>query len=66
MLHFGGLGFYWFGSWARAWHCSSGHVEVASHIAQPEGPTTMYWGPWGEEEEEKRRLATDVSSGANL
>ena len=26
---------------------------------------TMYWGPWGEEEEEKR-LATDVSSDANL
>ena len=29
--------------------------------------TTMYWGLWGEEEEEeKRRLETDVSSGANL
>ena len=27
--------------------------------------TTMYWELWGEEEEEER-LATDVSSGANL
>ena len=29
--------------------------------------TTMYWGLQGEEEEKKKgRLATDVSSGANL
>ena len=29
-----------FGSWAQAWHRSSGHAEAASHIAEPEGPTT--------------------------
>ena len=27
--------------------------------------TTMYWGLWGEEKK-KRRLATDVSAGANV
>ena len=25
-------------SWARTWHCLSGHAETASRIAQPEGP----------------------------
>ena len=44
-------------------------AEAASHIAEPEGPTTRIYnyvlgGLWGEEE--KARLATDVSSGANL
>ena len=35
-LRFGGPGFCQFGSWAWTWHRSSGHVEAASHIAQPE------------------------------
>ena len=42
-------------------------------MPQPEGPTTkkyttMYWGDLGEKagREKKRRLATAVSSGANL
>ena len=40
-------------------------------VTQPEGPTTRIYnytgGLWGEEEEErKRRLATDLRSGANL
>ena len=29
-----------FRSWARTWHCSSGHSEAASHMPQPEGATT--------------------------
>ena len=45
--------------------CSSGHTEAAYHIAQQEY-TTMHWGLRGEEEEGKKRLAIDVSSGANL
>ena len=48
------------------------HAEAASHIAEPEALTTRIYSYvlgelWGEEEEEeKRRLATGVSSGANL
>ena len=42
------------------------HTEVASHIAQPEGPTTRIYnyvlGGFGEKEK-KRILATDASSG---
>ena len=45
------------------------HAEPASHIAQPEGPTTricnQVLGCFGEKKE-KKRLATYVSSGANL
>ena len=51
----------------------SGHAEVASHITQPEALTTRIYsyipgGLWEEEKkgEKKGRLATDVSSGANL
>ena len=53
-------------------HGSSGHAEVASHTAQPEGPTTKIYnyvlGGFGENKKKrnKKRLATDVSSGANL
>ena len=56
----------------QTWHHSSGHAEVASHIAQPEALKSRIYnyigGLWGEEEEgeKKRRLATEVSSGANL
>ena len=70
--HFSGPGFHWFGFWARTWHRSSGHVAAASHIAQPEGPqlqyTTMYWRGLGRKSRKKKkgRLATVVSSGANL
>ena len=54
------------------WHRSSGHAEAVFHIAKPEALTTRIYnyvrgGLWGEEEEKKRRrLATDVSAGANL
>ena len=49
-------------------------LEVASHIAQPEGPTSRIYnyvlGGFGDKKKKKkkkkRRLATDVSSGANL
>ena len=40
-----------FGSWALTWHCSSGHVEAASHIPQLEGRATKIYncvrGWWG-------------------
>ena len=45
---------------------------MASHIAEPERPTVRIYnyvlGGFGErkKEEKKKRLATDVSSGANL
>ena len=47
------------------------HVDVVSHIAQPEGPTTgIYKYVLGrfrdKKNKKKRRLSTDVSSGANL
>ena len=49
----GGPVFCWFESWARTWHCSSGHAEAASHMPQLEGPTTKNiqlctGGLWGE------------------
>ena len=56
---------------ARTWHRSSSHAEAASHMPQLEGPTTKKYiqlctgGIWGDKEK-KRRLATVVSSGANL
>ena len=49
------------GSWVRTWHRSSGHAEVASHIAQPEGPTARIYnyvlggGRFGEKKRKKRR-----------
>ena len=43
MLPFGGLGFFWFGSWAQTWHHSSGHAQAVSHIAQPEALTTRIY-----------------------
>ena len=68
-LRFGGPGFHQFGSWAWTWHCSSGHAEAASHTAQPEGPTTRIYnyvlGSLGEKKE-KKKIGTDVISGANL
>ena len=49
---------------------SSGCTEAASHIAQSEGLTSrnttmLYMGRFGEKKK-KRRLATNVSSAANL
>ena len=48
---------------------SSCHAEAASHIAEPEAPTTRIYnyvlGGFGEKEK-KGRLATDVSSGPSL
>ena len=61
-----------FRSWAWTRHRSSGHAEAASHIAQPEALTTSTYNyiprGFGEKKKTKkeRRLATDVSSGANL
>ena len=68
MLCLGGPGFHQFASWTRTGHHSSGHAEVESHIAQPEGPTTrIYNYVLGEFGEKKKKVsATDVSSGANL
>ena len=56
------------------WHRSSGHAEAASHMSQLEGPTTKIYNyvlggeRFGEknQEKKKKRLATVVSSGANL
>ena len=46
-----------FGSWARTWHCSSGHAEAASHMPQLEGPTTRIYsyvlGGFGEKKKKK-------------
>ena len=46
-------------------------LRPASHIAQPERPATriynyVLWGFGEKKKEGKKRLATDVSSGANL
>ena len=54
-LRFGGPGF---GSWARTWHPSLGHVEVASHMPLLEGPTTKIYnyvlGGFGEKKSRKK------------
>ena len=62
-----------FRSWARTWHHSPGHAEVASRMAQPEPLTAGIYsyvlGGFGEKKKRrsrKRRRATVVSSGANL
>ena len=59
-----------FRSWVQTWHRSSGHVEVASHIPQLEGPATKIYNcvqaGFGEIKQKKKRLATVVSPGANL
>ena len=46
------------GSWVQTWHCLSDHAEVAFHITQPEGPTTMYGGGggFGEKKEKKKKI----------
>ena len=53
------LGFHCLGSWARTWHRSSGHAEVASHMPQLEGPTTKicYYvlEGFGEKKEKKEK-----------
>uniref|UniRef100_A0A9L0SA62 Transmembrane protein 65 n=1 Tax=Equus caballus TaxID=9796 RepID=A0A9L0SA62_HORSE len=61
------FGFHRLGSWARTRHRSSGHTEVVSHMAQPEGPTTRMYnyvlgGVEEKKKKKKRRFATDVSS----
>ena len=59
MLYFGGPGFRQFGSWMRTWHHSSSHAEVASHIAQPEGPATRIYncvlGDFGEKRKKRKK-----------
>ena len=58
-LRIGGLGFHRFGSWAQTWHRSSGHAEVASHIAQPEALTTRIYnyalGGFGEKKKKGKK-----------
>ena len=67
---FASPGFCWFGSWARTGHHSSSHAEAASQIAQPEALTTRIYSyvlrGFGEKKKKNKRVATDVSSGANL
>ena len=46
----------------QTWHRSSGHAEAASHMPQPEGPTTRIYNYvlgalWGEEEDWQQMLA---------
>ena len=58
-------------SLVRIMNHSSGHAEAASYIAQPEEAITRKYnyvlGGFGEKKKKKkRRLATDLSSGANL
>ena len=59
VLHFGGTGFRWFGSWVWTWHCSLGHGEAVSHMQQLEGPTTKIYnyvlGGFGEKKQEKKK-----------
>ena len=55
-------------SWARTWHRSSGHAEVASHMPQPEALTTRIYnyvpgGLWEEEEEEEEKEVSIYSGG---
>ena len=54
----------------KTWHCSSGHAEAVSHVAQPEALTTRIYdyvlGGFGERKGKKSRLATDVIPGANF
>ena len=62
----GSPGFHQFESWVQTWHRSSGHAIAASHIAEPEGPTTRicnYILGGFVEKKKKKKLATDVSSG---
>ena len=61
VLLFGGPGFHHFGSWVRTWHCSSGHAEVPSHIAQPEALTTrihnyVLGAFWEKNKEKKKKI----------
>ena len=57
-LRCGGPRFLQFGSWARTWHRSSGHAEVASHMPQLEGPTTRIYnyalGGFGEKKQKEK------------
>ena len=60
VLGLGSPGFHWFGSWARTWYLSSGHVEEASYMPQLEGPTTekiynYILGTVGEKKQEKKK-----------
>ena len=59
---YGGPGF---GSWARTWYCSLGHVEAASHMPQLEGPTTKIYnyvlGGFGEKKQKKRQQHICIS-----
>ena len=55
----GSPGFSQLGSWAQTWHRLSGHAEAASHIAQPEWPTTGIYnyvlGGFGEKKKKKKK-----------
>ena len=60
VLCFSSPGFRQFRSRVQTWHCSSGHAEVASHVAQPEGPTARIYnyvlGGFGEEEKKTQKI----------
>ena len=53
-----GPGFRWVEAWARTWHRSPGHAEVASHMPQLEEATTKIYnyilGRFGEKKAGKK------------
>ena len=52
-------GVHMFKSWAQTLHHSSSHAEAASHIAEPEGPTTRIYNyvleGFGEKNKKKKK-----------
>ena len=66
----GGLVFRWFESWARTWHCSSGHAGGGVPLATAGGThneeyTTMYRG-LGEKEERIKSLKKKKNESENM
>ena len=56
-------GFTQFRTWGWAWHRPPGHAEVASHIAELEGPTTRIYnyvlgGLWEKKKKKKRKIGS--------
>ena len=69
VLYFGGPRF---AGWILRGHGTAHQAMLRLHPTQRNQKdlqlkyTTMYWGLWEEEEEKKKRLATDINSSANL
>ena len=62
----GPRGFRWFGSWARTWHCSSGHIEAASHMPQL-NIQLCTGGIWGRKSRKKKKDWQQLHEvGANI